>query len=1015
MAAARQHAGDDHGWSREFQRLLEAEPVPATLVAALVPLDGAGLLMLPKDVASVSRALEAKRPHMLQMLEAEGVADYRLDFALALWLYTTDEAVAKPPVYRFLNAELRAFASSGVVTGRLRACLPLVKFFEAAMHGAPQRYCYQGKCHRGVKLAWGVQGVTNVAADHNPAAWYPRGCEFGWGTFDSASTKFDTMHDAEFCGLTGPRTIFTIEGVFCLRIEKFSAFPTEEEVLFPPSTRFRVEGCDKRLRPDDLQAGAAGGFPDEVRLGPCVAEAVPPQLMLESGREAIDLAVLGRGTFADVYRGTYHLPGHEAPTPTAFKIFRDTSALDNSHRQQIAREAQLGMQLRHPNLIRLYGVLEVPTRGLSLVLELAAGGSLRSVLSDRARFPEIPWAVRARWMMGIAKGMHELHRVPMVHRDLKAANVLMSSLDVLDENTLPQIADFGVSKMMDTVARTTSSGRNTGTLAWKAPETFKGHYSAASDVFGGMGVTGFEVVTRNVPWQAEGVSQPEINRLALMAFQYTPAWPAPEAEQRQIWDGDNPLRTRRPDLDGQVEVECPARLKAMVESCWVDDPNERLTTEQCIAELNGVIEDILGEQAAAAVALRLAEQAAEVARLEAEQEAARLAQEAEEARLLAEARAAEAAEALRLRSEQARAAPRWVPDAEAQNCLRCDTGFSFFIPKHHCRYCGWVVCAECSQNTLELERTVSSKPPHEIKPGRYPLQKKKVCDGCFEHAQAEMAPRIEVARAAYEAAQANQAAEVERATAAKAAERKAAADKKVAEKQAKLARVEALSKRRKALGLGFFATEADCVKKETEIAEEKRRAAAAREKVAKEKAAREKAAREKVAREKAAREKVAREKAAREKAARDKAKARRQKLGLPATASEAQCKAAEKAAREKVAREKAAREKVAREKAAREKVAREKAAREKAARDKAKARRQKLGLPATASEAQCKAAEKAAREKAKAAGAVLCVEGAGTADFNGYYKEKGAPSPFPSVIANDDDDDDDDDDIMMMI
>eukprot|EP01046_Picozoa_sp_COSAG06_P075089 COSAG06_NODE_23283_length_697_cov_0.730769_1_plen_40_part_10 len=40
------------------------------------------------------------------------------------------------------------------------------------------------------------------------------------------------------------------------------------------------------------------------------------------------------------------------------------------------------MQLRHPNLIRLYGVLEVPTRGLSLVLELAAGGSLRSVLSD---------------------------------------------------------------------------------------------------------------------------------------------------------------------------------------------------------------------------------------------------------------------------------------------------------------------------------------------------------------------------------------------------------------------------------------------------------------------------------------------------------------------------------------------------------------------------------------------------------------------------------------------------------
>jgi hypothetical protein len=92
--------------------------------------------------------------------------------------------------------------------------------------------------------------------------------------------------------------------------------------------------------------------------------------------------------------------------------------------------------------------------------------------------------------------------------------------------------------------------------------------------------------------------------------------------------------------------------------------------------------------------------------------------------------------------------------------------------------------------------------------------------------------------------------------------------------------------------------------------------------------------------------------------------ARRQKLGLPATATEAQCEAAEKAARKKAAKENEAREMAAREKAAREKVAREKAAREKAAKEKATARRQKLGLPATATEAQCEAAEQAAREKA---------------------------------------------------
>ena len=44
-------------------------------------------------------------------------------------------------------------------------------------------------------------------------------------------------------------------------------------------------------------------------------------------------------------------------------------------------------------------------------------------------------------------------------------------------------------------------------------------------------------------------------------------------------------------------------------------------------------------------------------------------------------------------------------------------------------------------------------------------------------------------------------------------------------------------------------------------------------------------------------------------------------------------------------------------------------------------------------------------DQAKAAGAVLCVEGAGTAELNGYYKENGAPAPLPLLIANDTDDD----------
>ena len=51
----------------------------------------------------------------------------------------------------------------------------------------------------------------------------------------------------------------------------------------------------------------------------------------------------------------------------------------------------------------MHGVLEIPLKGLSLVLELAGGGSLRAVLSDAAAHPSIPWEVRAGWLRGIAE------------------------------------------------------------------------------------------------------------------------------------------------------------------------------------------------------------------------------------------------------------------------------------------------------------------------------------------------------------------------------------------------------------------------------------------------------------------------------------------------------------------------------------------------------------------------------------------------------------------------------------
>ena len=104
------------------------------------------------------------------------------------------------------------------------------------------------------------------------------------------------------------------------------------------------------------------------------------------------------------------------------------------------------------------------------MLELA-GASLRSVLSDRAQHPDISWALRVRWLCQICEGLQRLHSLlprPLIHRDLKASNVLLSSPDI--NTAIAKVGDFGVASFAETAASRASGGAGgggaTGTLAW---------------------------------------------------------------------------------------------------------------------------------------------------------------------------------------------------------------------------------------------------------------------------------------------------------------------------------------------------------------------------------------------------------------------------------------------------------------------------------------------------------------------------------------------------------------------
>ena len=166
-------------------------------------------------------------------------------------------------------------------------------------------------------------------------------------------------------------------------------------------------------RDEESNAAAQGEGRSRITVdlgwGSSASMIAPTQL--EAAQVTVELkpgAHLGSGSFADVYRGEYQFPGRREPVPVAFKIFRGGQRIPQSLRANTRAEAQLGARLRHPNLVQLFGVVERDDIGMSLVMELCEGGSLRQVLDDDLSRP-LSWELRTRWLLQIAEGMAELH------------------------------------------------------------------------------------------------------------------------------------------------------------------------------------------------------------------------------------------------------------------------------------------------------------------------------------------------------------------------------------------------------------------------------------------------------------------------------------------------------------------------------------------------------------------------------------------------------------------------------
>ncbi|KAL4311332.1 hypothetical protein GQ457_01G041520 [Hibiscus cannabinus] len=189
---------------------------------------------------------------------------------------------------------------------------------------------------------------------------------------------------------------------------------------------------------------------------------------------------IGEGGFGSVYKGIL-LDG----TIIAVKKLSPRSKQGN---REFVNEIGMISGIQHPNVVRLYGCCAEGNQ-LLLVYEYMENNSLAHVLFEEVQL-KLDWPTRLRICIGIAKGLAFLHEdspLRIVHRDIKATNVL------LDRDINPKISDFGLAKL-DEEENTHISTRVAGTIGYMAPEyALWGYLTYKADVYS-FGVVALEIV-----------------------------------------------------------------------------------------------------------------------------------------------------------------------------------------------------------------------------------------------------------------------------------------------------------------------------------------------------------------------------------------------------------------------------------------------------------------------------------------------------------------------------------------